>query len=190
MSRPVKLRKEDLLALVPALRAMANLLVDNFARADDLVEETLLEAWADTGLFVQGTTLRICLFTILRKQFYSRYPGCKTGIEDARSPKIAELPQTFDAAGLTEFAQFRHAMQELPSEHREALILIDASRLSCEEAARVCGCAIGTIISRVDCARVRLVEFLGSDLAEASPLNRQSGEPSASNRSQPSRTQS
>jgi RNA polymerase sigma-70 factor, ECF subfamily len=188
MSRPAKLFKEDVLAVVPALRAIANLLVNNPARADDLVEKTLLEAWADATLFVNGTPLRIWLFTILHEQFYFQHSGRETRIEDAGRPKLAELPQMFDAAGLTE--QFRHAMQELPSEHREALILIDASRLSRGEAAKVCGCAVGTIISRADRARVRLVEFLGSDLAEASVRNRQSREPSASNRSQASRTQS
>ena len=55
---------------------------------------------------------------------------------------------------------FRAALQQLPSDQREALILIGASGLSYEEAAGVCGCAIGTMKSRVNRARSRLAEML------------------------------
>ena len=63
------------------------------------------------------------------------------------------------------------ALQQLPNDQREALILIGASGLSYEEAASICSCAIGTMKSRVNRARNRLAEILSihssSELGQA-----------------------
>jgi RNA polymerase sigma-70 factor (ECF subfamily) len=59
-----------------------------------------------------------------------------------------------------DFLDFSGALQKLPADQREALILIGASGLSYEEAAGVCNCAVGTMKSRVNRARNRLVELL------------------------------
>jgi RNA polymerase sigma-70 factor (ECF subfamily) len=56
----------------------------------------------------------------------------------------------------------------LPDEHREALILVGAAGLSYEEAAEICGCALGTIKSRVNRARARLLKIM--DAQEASDV--------------------
>ena len=55
------------------------------------------------------------------------------------------------------------ALQQLPDEHREALILVGAAGLSYEEAAEICGCALGTIKSRVNRARARLLKIMDAD---------------------------
>jgi RNA polymerase sigma-70 factor (ECF subfamily) len=55
------------------------------------------------------------------------------------------------------------ALQELPVEHREALILVGAAGLSYEEAAEICGCALGTIKSRVNRARARLLKIMDAE---------------------------
>ena len=52
------------------------------------------------------------------------------------------------------------ALDRLPLEHREALILVGAAGLSYEEAAEICGCALGTIKSRVNRARNRLLKLM------------------------------
>jgi RNA polymerase sigma-70 factor (ECF subfamily) len=54
---------------------------------------------------------------------------------------------------------FRKALQKLPAEQRESRILVGASGFSYEEAAQICGCAVGTIKSRVNRARVRLASI-------------------------------
>ena len=59
-----------------------------------------------------------------------------------------------------EMEEFRKALDQLPSDQREALILVGASGFSYEEAAQICGCAVGTIKSRVNRARTRLAEIL------------------------------
>ena len=58
------------------------------------------------------------------------------------------------------------ALQQLPVDQREALILVCATGLSYEEAADVCQVAVGTIKSRIARARDRLVELLGDDAAQ------------------------
>jgi RNA polymerase sigma-70 factor (ECF subfamily) len=61
-----------------------------------------------------------------------------------------------------DFLDFRDAMQKLPLDQREALILVAASGLSYEEAAEICGCAPGTMKSRVNRARNRLSELMSA----------------------------
>jgi RNA polymerase sigma-70 factor (ECF subfamily) len=59
--------------------------------------------------------------------------------------------------------EFREALNLLPPEQRESLILVGATGFSYEEAAQICGCAVGTIKSRVNRARRRLAEILSID---------------------------
>jgi len=67
------------------------------------------------------------------------------------------------------------ALQKLPDEHREALVLVGAAGLTYEEAAEICGCALGTIKSRVNRARTRLLRLMEADEASevmaAEPLD-------------------
>jgi RNA polymerase sigma-70 factor (ECF subfamily) len=55
------------------------------------------------------------------------------------------------------------ALQQLPAEHREALVLVGAAGLTYEEAAEICGCALGTIKSRVNRARARLLRIMDAE---------------------------
>ena len=68
--------------------------------------------------------------------------------------------------GQVEFREFREALAQLPADQREALILVGASGFSYEEAANICGCAVGTIKSRVNRARTRLAELMSIDGAD------------------------
>ena len=161
MSDVTKSIKDELLATIPALRAFAISLSGKADRADDLVQETLMKAWANMASYVPGTNLRAWLFTILRNIFYSQYRKRKREVEDADGRMAARLSTPPEQNGHMDFADFRLALQKLPADQREALILIGASGLSYEEAAEVCNCAVGTIKSRVNRARSRLVELLG-----------------------------
>src|SRR5262249_54371120 len=70
-------------------------------------------------------------------------------------------------AGL-EFDDFRRAFAKLPAEQREALVLVGADGFKYEEAAAICGCAVGTIKSRGSPARRDLQVVLGAAPPEAS----------------------
>lgn len=150
----------DLLAVIPNLRAFAVSLCGNLDRADDLVQETLVKAWSNIDSFVEGTNLRAWLFTILRNIYYSEYRKRRREVADPDGAFAAKLATAPAQSGHMDMLDFRTALQHLPSDQREALILIGASGLSYEEAAGVCGCAIGTMKSRVNRARSRLAEML------------------------------
>ena len=65
-----------------------------------------------------------------------------------------------------DFEDFRSALAKLPPDQREALLLVGASGFSYDEAASICGCAVGTIKSRVNRARSRLAALLAVDGVE------------------------
>jgi RNA polymerase sigma-70 factor (ECF subfamily) len=151
--------REIMLATIPKLRAFACSLCRNTDFADDLVQETLLRAWTNFALFKPGTNMAAWLFTILRNVFYSELRGKHRSFEplDGHADRLASKPTQMAHA---EFNDFHEAFGSLQPEQREALILIGASGLSYEEAAQVCGCAEGTIKSRVHRGRARLAELL------------------------------
>ncbi len=153
--------KDELLAAIPSLRAFAMSLAGQPDRADDLVQETLMKAWANLARYEVGTNLRAWLFTILRNTFYSEHRKHRLEIEDADGHLAAGLSTPARQNDHMDFEDFRGALQQLAPDQREALILVGASGLSYEEAAEICGCAVGTIKSRVNRARVRLGELLG-----------------------------
>ncbi len=151
-----------LLAAVPNLRAFAVSLCGNIDRANDLVQETLLRAWSHLDSFKPGTNMAAWLFTILRNHFRTEYRKRRREVEDADGEYAARLTTPESQTAHIEFRELRQALAALPPNQREALILIGASGFSYEEAAQICDCAVGTIKSRVNRARVRLAEILAS----------------------------
>ncbi|MCC6947662.1 MAG: sigma-70 family RNA polymerase sigma factor [Bradyrhizobiaceae bacterium] len=158
--------RDEILAAIPKLRAFAISLSGNVDRADDLVQETLLRALANIDSFQPGTNLQAWLFTILRNLFRSEYRKRKREVEDVDgrySDNLVAHPEQDDKL---EFKEMRMALAKLPQDQREALILVGASGFSYEEAANICGCAVGTIKSRVNRARNRLAAELSIERAE------------------------
>jgi RNA polymerase sigma-70 factor (ECF subfamily) len=130
--------KRELVTLIPHLRAFARTLTGDPTAADDLAQDAMMKAWT---------------FMILRNQFYS---------EKRRSWRQSQLDQ--EAAERTLVAvddpeapvaldELRMALNTLPEEQREALILVGAGGFAYEEAAEICQCAVGTVKSRVSRAR-------------------------------------
>lgn len=160
MAEPESFR-DGLLAVVPTLRAFAVSLSKNTDRADDLVQETLVKAWDKQASFQLGTNLKAWLFTILRNEFYSQMRKRRREVEDSDGIMTARLSVHAPQHGSSDLNDFRKALDLLPEDQREAIILIGASGFSYEEAAEICGCAVGTIKSRVSRARARLQDILG-----------------------------
>lgn len=152
--------KADLISVIPNLRAFAVSLCGNPDRADDLVQETLVKAWSNLDSFVPGTNLPAWLFTILRNIYYSEYRKRRREVADSDGTIAARLATAPSQNSHMDLLDFRSALQQLPNDQREALILIGASGLSYEEAAGICNCAVGTMKSRVNRARNRLAEIL------------------------------
>jgi RNA polymerase sigma-70 factor (ECF subfamily) len=153
--------REALLAAVPSLRAFAISLSGQVDRADDLVQDTILRALSNLHRFERGTNLNAWLFTILRNLFHSEYRKRRREVEDPDGSYAGRLKVQPEQGSRLDFEDFRTALAKLPSDQREALLLVGASGFSYEEAASICGCAVGTIKSRVNRARIRLAELLG-----------------------------
>jgi len=153
--------RKALLDLVPNLRAFAVSLCGDSDRADDLVQETLMKAWDHLDSFAEGTNLRAWLFTILRNTYFSECRRRRREVEDRDGARAAELAVKPGQQGHIDLQDFKRALQMLPPDQREALILVGAAGFSYEEAAAISGCAVGTIKSRVNRARSKLAQLLG-----------------------------
>ncbi|HET9160853.1 MAG TPA: sigma-70 family RNA polymerase sigma factor, partial [Caulobacteraceae bacterium] len=152
--------KRELITLIPHLRAFARTLAGDPAGADDLAQDAMMKAWDARASYQMGTNMKAWTFMILRNQFYS---------EKRRSWRQTQLDQ--EAAERTLIAaddpespvaldELRLSIGMLPAEQREALILVGAGGFAYEEAAEICGCAVGTVKSRVSRARRALHAIL------------------------------
>jgi RNA polymerase sigma-70 factor (ECF subfamily) len=160
--------RDELLATIPNLRAFAMSLTGHRDRADDLVQDTILRAWANIDKFEPGTNLNAWLFTILRNLFHSNYRKRKHETEDVNGSLAARLKTHPNQYSHLDFKDFRAALATLPVDQQEALLLVGAHGMSYEDAAEVCQVAVGTVKSRVNRARTRLAVLL--DLTSDSEL--------------------
>jgi RNA polymerase sigma-70 factor, ECF subfamily len=163
---PAPALRDAILAAVPSLRAFAISLCGQVDRADDLVQDTLLRALANIDRFQPGTNLNAWLFTILRNLFHSEYRKRRREVEDPDGSYASRLKVQPEQGSHLDFEDLRTALETLPGEQREALLLVGASGFSYEEAAAICGCAVGTIKSRVNRARSRLTALLAVEGVE------------------------
>jgi RNA polymerase sigma factor (sigma-70 family) len=154
--------KDQLAAVIPHLRAFGRSLSGSRDLADDLVQETLLKAWAARKRFQAGTNMRAWTFIILRNLFLSqmRRARFKGEWDELTASKILAAPASQDRH--IELSDMQRALMHLPQPQREALILVGAGGFAYEEAAEICGCAVGTIKSRVARGRVALEGLLSS----------------------------
>ena len=155
-----------MLAALPSLRAFALSLTNAREVADDLVQDTLVRALAKIDQFEPGTNMGAWLFTILRNIFYSQCRRTKREIEDPDGSYAGRLWAPPEQHARCDVQDMLRALGKLPADQREALLLIVAEGLSYEEAARICGVAVGTIKSRVSRGRVRLARLLAVEATE------------------------
>lgn len=144
---------------MPKLRRFALALCRNASRADDLVQETLLRACTNIAQFRPGSAMTPWLTTILRNQYYADHRRLRREINDPDgiyAGALVALPQQIPSM---ELAELNGALARLPAPLREAIVMVGAG-FSYDEAARNCGCAMGTVKSRVHRARARLASML------------------------------
>jgi len=155
-----RLFREELLALIPQLRAFARTLCGDPTAADDLAQDAMLKAWDARGSFEMGTNMKAWTFMILRNQFYSEKR--RSWRQSQLDQEVAErtLVAADDPEAPVALDELRQGLNMLPAEQREALILVGAGGFAYEEAAAICGCAVGTVKSRVSRARRALQEIL------------------------------
>jgi RNA polymerase sigma-70 factor, ECF subfamily len=153
---PDRLFRDQLVALLPSLRAFSRGLCRHREMADDLAQDTMMRAWAARASYTQGSNFRAWMFMIMRNQFYTTLR--KNSRTTSLDPEVAErvliaAPAQQNGINVDDVAK---ALQRLPAEQREVLLLIGANGLSYEEAAEIIGCAIGTVKSRLARGRAAL----------------------------------
>jgi RNA polymerase sigma-70 factor (ECF subfamily) len=149
-----------MLSTIPDLRAFALSLCGSRDQGDDLVQETLLKAWAAQERFEPGTSMRAWTFVILRNAYLTdmRRNRFRADYDETVAERLLTAPAGQE--GPLHLSDMHRALLTLPPERREALLLVGAGGFSYEEAAAICGCAVGTIKSRVGRARAALSSMI------------------------------
>ncbi|MCW5736149.1 MAG: sigma-70 family RNA polymerase sigma factor [Enhydrobacter sp.] len=141
---------------IPALRRYAFALLRDHDRADDLVQDTLERALSRWLLRRADGDVRAWLFTILRNLHVStwrreRRHGVGVAIDDITIPAIAARQDT-----ALEVRDVLAVLEQLPEEQKSLLLLVGVEDFSYDDAARILGMPIGTVMSRLSRARQRL----------------------------------
>lgn len=160
--------ENEIVELIPAMRAFARTFYRDQNDADDLVQETLVKGLAKIHLFEPGTSMKSWLFTIMRNTFYTKIkretreaPG---NAECVSSRPAVDPTQDWSARGI----EIYNALQTLPEAQREVIVLIGVFGVSYDEAASICRCAVGTIKSRLNRGRIALLTILGEESPQSS----------------------
>jgi RNA polymerase sigma-70 factor (ECF subfamily) len=160
--------RTEMLKVMPRLLAFARVLTRNREAAEDLLQDTIVRALRAHSSFEPGSNMLAWLCTILRNQHISGLRRRKheaMPIDELHDGAASVGPSQYDSV---EMSELRRALLKLSTEHREVLVMVGAAGLSYAEAAEICGCAVGTVKSRVNRARTELRRLLGgTEVVEA-----------------------
>ena len=164
--------KAALVAAIPFLRALALALCGDKDRADDLVQETLEKAVSSIGSFTEGTNLKAWLATILRNSYRTEYRKRRRETPDPEGAIAARIAVPDSQTSHMDFKDLTKALKQLSPEQREALVMVQVTGMSYEEAAEISGCAVGTLKSRISRGRDSLVKLLGFEEEESGEVEK------------------
>lgn len=170
--------QRELVDNIPTLRAFTRSLARDKDLADDLTHTTLERALTFSHQFMPGTNFRAWLFTIARHQFYNESKRWRNRTVSIENEADSLIPIEGNQEITVEIRDFRRAFWALTPAQREILVLIGANGISYEEAASICGCATGTVKSRLSRARCQLKRLMegemerSEDVAAAAPDQR------------------
>lgn len=146
--------------LIPRLRRYARALTGERTVADDLVQDTLERAWNKLHLWRRGSDLRAWLFTIMHNTHVNQVRSRASAKMVPLDAEAYDAPVRATQMDMLEIRDLESALQRLPCEQREVLLLIALERLSYEETAKALGIPLGTVMSRLHRARERLRTLL------------------------------
>ena len=145
----------QLLTWLPRLRRYARALAGNRDDADDLVQDTLERAWAKSGLWRGVGDMRAWLFSIMHNLHVDGVRRGRPSIiaTDDDLPEVAVAPTQGDRLAVLDL---QAALEQLPMEQREILLLIALEDMAYGDVAKTLGIPIGTVMSRLSRGRERL----------------------------------
>ena len=164
-----------IVACIPRLRRYARGLVSDPALADDLVQDTLERAWSRFSLWHRRGDLRAWLFGIMHNHFIDGVRAKSRRPEDSAGDDLPEIALRADQCDGIELRDLDRALQRLPAEQREVMLLVAVEGMGYAEAAAVLRLPMGTVMSRLARGREKLRQQLqgAAPLAEAAvPLRR------------------
>ena len=150
-----------------SLRRFALKLTGQEHKAEDLVQETFLKAWANRDKFSLDTELRAWLFTILRNNFYSEIRKSRREVADIDGKLASLLSVEASQEHAIALNEVFAAVGRMPEIHSRPLVLMGVYGYSQIEAAAACGCSTGTIKSRVSRGRSNLNQAFDRPRVEA-----------------------
>ena len=153
----------EIVACIPSLRRYARGLASDRDRADDLVQDTLERAWSARQRWQRRGEVRAWMFGIMHNLFIDRLRRSRARPEDSAGDDLPESPVRAMQADRLELRDLERALQRLPPEQREVLLLVAVEEMSYAEVAAVVGVPIGTVMSRLSRSRARLRAELGQD---------------------------
>ncbi|MEI4264290.1 RNA polymerase sigma factor [Roseovarius sp. D0-M9] len=161
MTQEIRLQ---IIELLPRLRAFARSLAPSWDQADDLVQQTVEKGLRNLSGFTPGTRLDSWLFRIMRNCWIDQHRAARSNvaIDDAEAshPLMGEDGRRVTEARL-ELANVRAAMDRLPQEQREVLMLVCVEGLKYRETAQALDIPLGTVMSRLARARMTLAGEMG-----------------------------
>ncbi len=154
--------RSQLAAELPHLRRFSRALVGDAALADDLVQDCLERALIKSHLYDPARPLRAWLYAVLRNLFISglrrdRRSAVVKSVDDLTGGEGATPPSQEDRLSVALIAE---ALDRLPQQHREVIVLVALEDMSYRDAAEIAGVPIGTVMSRLSRARAALQRIL------------------------------
>lgn len=171
--------------MIDGLYGAAVRLSGSRAEADDLVQETLLSAWQSWDRFEDGTNLRGWLHRILVNGFISQYrrkkrerraldieadPGRRDMLLTTAQQSLEEPDGGVRYTGLGR--TLRDALDALPDDFRQVIVMADLCEMSYREIADQLGCPMGTVMSRLHRARRAVAARVTIEAPEEVPVAR------------------
>jgi RNA polymerase sigma-70 factor (ECF subfamily) len=145
---------EGIITYIPHLRRYARALTGDKTSAEDLVQDTLERAWTRMVLWRPNSNIRAWLFTIMHNIYVNQIKAAARGRPQSREEVEGSVAPPQE--NRLELSDLSRALQRLPQEQREVVLLIGLEQLSYDEAAKVLKVPIGTVMSRLSRGREQL----------------------------------
>ena len=158
---------EGIATYIPQLRRYARALTGNYTAAEDLVQDTLERAWRRIGLWRSGSDLRAWLFTIMHNLYVNQMKADPRKQNQPAEHAELELSVTPAQEERLELRDLNKALLRLSNEQREVVLLVGLEQMSYDEAAKVLGVPIGTVMSRLSRGREQLRAMMHGGSATA-----------------------
>lgn len=145
----------QLLDCIPRLRRYARALMGNRVDADDLVQDTIERGWNRLSSWRRGGDMRAWLFSIMHNVHVDqlRAPSLSTDVLEDDTP----VPHVGATQGnRLEIRDMESALQQLPAQQREVLLLVALEEMTYEEVAASLDIPVGTVMSRLSRGREKL----------------------------------